>query len=450
MKVEKMKPNRIRETGERSIKIISYSLTLLFIVMSLIPLAWMISSSLKDDKAIRAYPPQWLPSLPRSIQVTLDYSGMDEAASDFYEKDAMKAMWYPWALNKLEAIGEVKVRGIQDGKLIYTARTTKPNFLAGQTRVVPTSILSDRMMDTKLPIIRERKLSSFHWYGPTQGPDERSSPDAAASAQAGQETLAGRFLTFYASRDLVRGKVAAIAETPKLLSLFDSFLGLNKLTQSSSQEGGGFGRWFANSVTVTLGSIASQLFFGGLAGYAISHLVHSRRLKTMLLLFFTATLMISDTSMMLPLYVTINELHLLDTLWAIILPHTAWGIVVFLFKGFFDQLPKELLQAAKVDGAADFRIFYQIAAPMSIPIFTVVGVMTFLPVWNEFMWPLVVAKSQDNWTVTLALNNISLSKNASQNLLMAGGVISMIPLLLVFLTSQKYIEKGVSFTGVKG
>jgi len=447
-----MKQNRIRETGERTIKLVSYSLTILFVLVSLIPLAWMVSSSLKDDKAIRAYPPQWLPSLPRSIQVTLDYTGMDEAASEFYEKDAMKAMWYPWVLNKLEGIGEVKVRGIKDGRLIYSARTTKPNFLAGQTRVVPTSILSDRMMDSKLPIIRDKKLSSFQWYGLARGPDERPSPDAAASAAVGEETLSGRFLTFYASKGLVQGKVAAIAETPKLLSLFDSFLGLNKLTQSSSQEGSGsgFGRWFANSVTVTLGSIASQLFFGGLAGYAISHLVHSRRLKTMLLMFFTATLMISDTSMMLPLYVTINELHLMDTLWGIILPHTAWGIVVFLFKGFFDQLPKELLQAAKVDGAADFRIFYQIAAPMSIPIFTVVGVMTFLPVWNEFMWPLVVAKSQDNWTVTLALNNISLSKNASQNLLMAGGVISMIPLLLVFLTSQKYIEKGVSFTGVKG
>ena len=154
---------------------------------------------------------------------------------------------------------------------------------------------------------------------------------------------------------------------------------------------------------------------------------------------------------MIPLYLTMNQLHLVDTLWAIILPHTAWGIVIFLFKGFFDQLPRELIQAARVDGASEFRTFYQIVIPMSVPIFTVVSVLTFLPVWNEFLWPLVVARSSANWTLTVALNNLQNQASiVSENMLMASGVISMIPLLIVFITCQKLIEKGASFTGVKG
>ena len=266
-----------------------------------------------------------------------------------------------------------------------------------------------------------------------------------------QELVSTHFRDFYATSKFVSGKVLSIEEKPRFWSIFDSYLVLNKVTKAASNDGYGISHYFLNSLIVTFVTIVSQLLFGGLAGYALSFLIKSKRLKLVLVMFFLATLMIPDIALLIPLYLTMNQLHLVDTLWAIILPHTAWGIVIFLFKGFFDQLPRELIQAARVDGASEFRTFYQIVIPMSVPIFTVVSVLTFLPVWNEFLWPLVVARSSANWTLTVALNNLQNQASiVSENMLMASGVISMIPLLIVFITCQKLIEKGASFTGVKG
>lgn len=438
-----MKKNIIKEKGERSIKFFAYSITFLFIILSLVPLVWMISSSLKDESTILAYPPKWLPSIPHTVQIDIDYSGQEMQEQAFYEQEAMKATWFPWASNINDSIGQVEIHGIKDGKLIYSAITSGPSFLYGRKLVVPTTLFSDTLMASKLSIIHEKELSRFNWYG-TDG-------KAAKELSETDQTISGHFRDFFSTTNFVAGKIDKIGEKPRFWSIFDSYLVLNKLTKASSSNGVGFAQYFVNSVIVTLGSIVSQLLFGGLAGFAVSFLIPNKKIQTALIMFFLATLMIPDIALLIPLYLTMTQLHLIDTLWAIILPHTAWGIVIFLFKGFFDQLPRELVQAARVDGAPEFRIFYQIILPMSIPIFTVVAVMTFLPVWNEFLWPLVVAKSPSNWTITVALNNLQYQAGAvSENMLMASGVISMIPLLIVFITCQKFIEKGVAFTGVKG
>ncbi|MDQ0916188.1 carbohydrate ABC transporter permease [Paenibacillus sp. V4I5] len=438
-----MNPNTIKEKGQGSIKIIAYSITYLFIFLSLIPLVWMISSSLKDASSIQAYPPKWLPTIPHAIQVQIDYTGQESKDAEFYEKDAMKATWYPWASNIRDSIGEVVIRGMKDGKLIYTAKTSGPSFLYGRTLVVPTTLFNDNLMNVKLPVIQANKLSTFQWFG--------DHGEIANELENSQELISTHFRDFYATSKYVSGKVQSIEEKPRFWSIFDSYLILDKVTKAASSNGSGFTHYFLNSVIVTLGSIVSQLLFGGLAGYALSFLIHNKKLNLVLVMFFLATLMIPDIALLIPLYLTMTQLNLIDTLWAIILPHTAWGIVIFLFKGFFDQLPRELIQAARVDGASEFRTFYQIVIPMSIPIFTVVSVLTFLPVWNEFLWPLVVAKSPANWTITVALNNLQYQGGSiSENMLMASGVISMIPLLIVFITCQKFIEKGVAFTGVKG
>ncbi|MDQ0877378.1 ABC-type glycerol-3-phosphate transport system permease component [Paenibacillus sp. V4I3] len=435
--------NTIKEKGQRSIKIIAYSITFLFIVLSLVPLVWMLASSLKDESSILAYPPKWLPAIPHSVQVEVDYSGQELKDAQFYEKDAMKATWYPWASNIRDSIGEVVVKGIKDGKLIYSANTTGSSFHYGRNLVVPTTLFNDNLMNVKLPIIHEKKLSSFQWLGDSGGIEKGSGNS--------QELVSTHFRDFYANSKFVSGKVLSIEEKPRFWSIFDSYLVLNKVTKAASNDGYGISHYFLNSLIVTFVTIVSQLLFGGLAGYALSFLIKNKKLQLGLVMFFLATLMIPDIALLIPLYLTMNQLHLVDTLWAIILPHTAWGIVIFLFKGFFDQLPRELIQAARVDGASEFRTFYQIVIPMSVPIFTVVSVLTFLPVWNEFLWPLVVARSSANWTLTVALNNLQNQASiVSENMLMASGVISMIPLLIVFITCQKLIEKGASFTGVKG
>lgn len=437
-----MKRNQVAEKGRRSIRITAYAVTLFFVVTALIPVLWMLVSSLKSEVDNQAYPPKWLPSPPQSIQVTLDYSGMAVKDAAFYEKEAMMATWFPWMKNLNENIGEVKIVGVRDGKTIYRARTISSSFHAGQPIVVPSTMFTERQMTAKLPVIRSENLSSFDWYGTTgQTANVRTAIDDAE--------LSKRFGQFYDSVSYVTGHVVSIRESSSWLRIFDSYLSLNKIAQDVAGKLGFF-KYFLNSAITSLSTVAIQMVLGGLAGYTLSQLIRSKRWQFIWIMFFLATIMIPDISLLLPLYLLMKNLHLVNTLLALILPHTAWGIVIFLFKGFFDQISNELIQASRVDGASEFRTFTRIVVPLSIPVFTVVAVMTFIPVWNEFVWPLVVNNLPVNWTFTVALNDLQNRSSVQQNVLMASSFISMIPLLFVFLTSQKYIEKGVAFSGVKG
>lgn len=437
-----MKNKHIVEKGQRSLTVTAYTVTVFFMIAALIPMLWMFSSSLKTEADIRSYPPKWLPSIPRSVQVTLDYTGMSPEEALFYERDAMTATWFPWMSNLREKIGEVVVTGVRDGKLLYRAKTNSASFRVGQPLVVPSTLYNDTMINLKLPVIHERKLSAFTWYGD-------NGKQAKTAAEISAEGIADKFNQFYSTTSFVKGKVASVQEPAAWGRMFDSYRSLNKLAMDVSGKLGFF-LYFANSAIVTLSTVAVQLVFGGMAGYALSHLIRSKKWQFLWLMFFLATIMIPGISLLLPLFLLMKELHLVNTLMALILPHAAWGMVIFLFKGFFDQLSHELVQAASIDGASEFRIFTQIVVPMSIPIFTVVAVMTFIPVWNEFVWPLVVNNMPEKWTFTVALNDLQSKGNVQQNTIMASSLVSMLPLLVVFLFSQKYIEKGIAFTGVKG
>lgn len=252
---------------------------------------------------------------------------------------------------------------------------------------------------------------------------------------------------------VVKGKVLTIGEVKDWKRLFDNYIVLWEMTGGAESKTGsatyGFPHFLLNSVIVTDVTIILQLIIGGTAGYALAHLVKSK-VSCWLTLFFVATIMIPEIAIPVPLYLTMDKLHLVNSLWGIILPHTPCGIVIFLFKGFFEQLPGELLQAGRIDGANEVRIFYRIVVPMSAPIFTVVAVMTFIAVWNEFLWPLVVARTQDVWTFTVALNDFQQRASLGANVIMSSLVIATIPLMLNITSCQKLIEKGVSFTGLKG
>lgn len=434
--------NQINEKGKRSLHIVAYTVTLFFMISALLPVIWMISSALKDNQAIDAYPPQWIPKIPHEVKVTIDYSEQNMQDAVFYEKEAMSATWYPWMANLRENIGEVVIYGIKEGHLIYEAKTVASSFHVGQPIVVPSTLFNKDMMNNKLSLIHERKLSTFSWYG-------NNGKSVQADSIKSQNVISEKFNEFYTTTDYITGQINSIQEAPKWIHLFDSFLSLNKLAQDKTGTLGIL-KYFFNSIIVTMSSVVLQMILGGMAGYALSQLIQNHKLKFILLMFFLATIMIPDISLLVPLYLLMNKLHLVNTLSALILPHSAWGIVIYLFKGFFDQLPGDLMQAARVDGASEFRTFSQLVIPLSIPIFTVVAVMTSIPVWNEFVWPLIVNNSPSNWTFTVALNDMQNQSIIQQNTIMASSFVSMIPLFIIFITSQKYIEKGVTFSGVKG
>lgn len=441
-----MKSNRISERGEKGLKFTSYAVTILFLLFGTLPLVWLCLTSIMDNESIQSATPKFIPDVPHTITVTLDFTGADSGDETFYKKEAMEAIWFPWASLIRNNIGEIIVNGTRDGQQLFRAKATSAQFYVGQMSIVPTRVVNDQVMKLKLPTIAERKLSDFEWYGPASKP-------AKATAPSSDHEVAKLYRDFFVSHDVLAGKITSVEHSRNKLRLFDSFASLQHIALGKAGDLG-FYRYFINSGMVTFTVIIWQLVFAGIGSYALSQLIRSSRLRFFLLMFFLATIMIPGVSILIPQYILIKNLHLSDSLWAIILPHFAWGFVIFLFKGFFDQLPKELLQAARIDGAGELRTFLKIVVPMSIPVFTIVAVMTFVPVWNEFMWPYIVTKSPEHWTFPVAMNDMQQTTNRNTivrpNLISASGVLSLIPLLILFISTQRFVEKGINFTGIKG
>ncbi|GAA2386351.1 carbohydrate ABC transporter permease [Nonomuraea africana] len=161
-----------------------------------------------------------------------------------------------------------------------------------------------------------------------------------------------------------------------------------------------------------------------------------------------ATLMIPPMVLMLPLFVTIVDLDLLNSPWAIWLPAAANGFNIFLLKRFFDAIPRELIEAAEMDGASPARILWSIVLPVSRPILGVVSIFTVVAVWKDFLYPLLVLPDTDSMTVSVAIN--SLSQTMPTNALTAALVIASIPTIVIFLFFQRHIMAGLTAGSLKG
>ncbi|BBH24561.1 hypothetical protein Back11_59060 [Paenibacillus baekrokdamisoli] len=445
-----MKSNRIREKGAVSLKVTAYIITIVFIAVSLIPLAWMLSSSLKDGKSIYSLPPKWIPSIPQTVSIMIDYSG-NTAGDDksFYELEAAKATWFTWRKFQNEAIGEMHIIGTKDGKKIFEATTPSYLFTAGKPKVVPAQVFTDEMMKLKLQTIRDSRYTKYTEYAGGVSLDKAEEQIVREGSVS--ELSTGNQMTqiagFLKESTFMKGSLQAIKQTDNWARLFDNYRVIWKTRGGDS--GVGLLTYIGNSLFVTTATILLHIMIGGMASYALSRLV-SKKWGIVLTMFFVATIMIPEIAVLVPLYLTIVKLGLVDTLWGIILPHSAWGIIIFLFKGFFDQLPGELLQAARIDGSSEYRIYFTMIIPLSLPIFTTVSVMSFMGTWNEFLWPLVVARKEEVWTLTVALNDFTNNQAMGPQIVMSTLMIATIPLLIVFASCQKLIERGVAWTGVKG
>jgi multiple sugar transport system permease protein len=210
-----------------------------------------------------------------------------------------------------------------------------------------------------------------------------------------------------------------------------------------------FPRFFWNSTFIAVMITLSNLLFCSMVGYALAKLRFAGRNVVFALVI--ATLLVPTTVLMVPQFVLISRMNLVDTPWAVILPTAAAPIGVFLMRQFILPIPDELLEAARVDGASEWRIFFQIVLPLVGPGLATLAIITFLPAWNALMWPLIVLTSEENYTLPVALAIISRGEfQADYGLLMAGAVVFVLPVILLFLFMQRYFTESVAATGLKG
>jgi multiple sugar transport system permease protein len=210
----------------------------------------------------------------------------------------------------------------------------------------------------------------------------------------------------------------------------------------------GFPRWFLNSFAIAVATTVSVLFFDSLVGYTLAKFrFRGRRLVFVAIL---STLMVPTEMLVLPWYVMSKNLGWLDTYWGIMFPGMMTGFGTFLMKQFFEGVPDELLEAARVDGLGEFRIWWRIAMPLVGPALSALAIFTFLGNWTAFLWPLISTTDRDLYTLPVGLASFSGEFQREWEMVMAGASVATLPMLLVFVLLQRYIVRGVMLAGIKG
>jgi multiple sugar transport system permease protein len=210
-----------------------------------------------------------------------------------------------------------------------------------------------------------------------------------------------------------------------------------------------FPQYFVNSVIVATVVVASNLLFCSMIGYALAKLRF--RGKRAVFLIVLATIMVPQTVYLVPLFVLMSNLGFVNSYPGLILPFAAQAFGVFLMRQFIQGIPDELLEAARMDGAGEFRIFWRVVLPLLGAPLATLGILIFLGSWNNFLWPLIIATSDQMYTLPVAVATFSIGQNAvDYGLLMAGSVVLIAPVLLVFLLLQRFVQQGIATTGLKG
>jgi multiple sugar transport system permease protein len=206
-------------------------------------------------------------------------------------------------------------------------------------------------------------------------------------------------------------------------------------------------RWFANSLFISASVALLVLAVDSLAAYALARLkLPGRR---WLFALIVATLMVPGQILLVPVYLILNRLGWLDTPFALIVPAGAGAFGVFLLHQFFLGIPKDLEEAAALDGCSRFGIFRHIVLPLSRPALATLGIFTFVGPWNDFLGPLVFLDSVDKYTLPVGIALFQTSYTAEYGLTLAASVLCTVPVLLVFLLFQKQIIQGIALTGLK-
>ncbi|WP_128895244.1 carbohydrate ABC transporter permease [Longirhabdus pacifica] len=207
-----------------------------------------------------------------------------------------------------------------------------------------------------------------------------------------------------------------------------------------------FGLYLRNTVIIVLLSFLG-LLFNAMAGYAFAK--YDFKGKNKLFILILATMMIPAQVTMIPVYLILNELGLTNTMTGIILPGLAAAFGIFLFRQFMATIPDDLIEAARLDGANEFYIFFKLIVPVCKPIFAVQGILTFIGSWNSFLWPLIIANDERLYTLSVGLSLLKGQYANNFALQMAGAAFMVVPIIIIFAFFQKYIVEGFTMSGMK-
>jgi len=209
-----------------------------------------------------------------------------------------------------------------------------------------------------------------------------------------------------------------------------------------------FARMTVNSIFVSLTATVGQLLIATLAAYAFARINFIG--KDVIFMIFLGTMMIPGYILIIPLYLIVDSLGMVNTYGGLILPKLLSVFAIFMLRQFFSEVPKELDESAYIDGASRIKVLFQIIVPLSTPAFAALFIFSFMNMWNDFMWPLIVTSSEKMRTIQVGIAYFKDAHTTDYGATMAASFLASIPILIVFLFANRSFVQGITMTGIKG
>lgn len=231
------------------------------------------------------------------------------------------------------------------------------------------------------------------------------------------------------------------------LNLDFSVMTLNNYKYLFSGESAYF-TWYKNSIIITVIQTVLTLVITAFVGYGFA--MYDFKFKNFFFMCVLIIMMVPMEIIMLPLYKLLIEIKIYDSIWGVILPLSAAPMPIFFFRQYLSGLPKDYLDAGRVDGCSEYGIFFRIVFPLMKPAFAAMGIFIGMQSWNNFLWPMIVLNSQEKQTLPIGLRTLITPYGNNYDLLMVGSVFSIIPVIILFMLFQRYFIAGMTAGGVKG
>lgn len=451
MKKEK-KQNRIRcGRSERLLKITAVTVSLLFAALMLYPMIFAVSSSMKDNSQIYKVPPKLLPGKANSLSVVLDYTGREfqdeEELKDQMMQDNVLVMFGTNFKFADQSIMEIHVYGTKDGKTLFHSRAHQMKL----QMECDYGIYKRTAIKKEILLHDDRYIRACESIGYEFDPN--GIPESAEEGLAGdfEEQIAPVLMEKYTTE----GKLVSIGNKTKNLLNLESFkyyldMPAYIYPQSERVVKYGFLTFVMNSVIVIGFAMIAQVILCSVCAFVISRQL-SKRAGKFVLMFFLGGMMIPFASIMLPQLIMYREMGAYNNYAALLLPFLyPYGFYVYLYKGFFDQIPGSYFEAASLDGAGSWYLYTRICMPLSKPIISLIALQTFIGNWNDFFWAWLVTEDQNLWTLNVALYNISNNAGTKQNALMGLAVVTITPVILLSILFSRQLKQSIAASGVKG
>lgn len=433
-----------RTHGDRVFQVFSYIFTILWVLMALVPMYWLIISSMKDQLDIYKRPVQFYPVIPNNYQYVIEYDTEDK---DVIRQDAMVLLWETMDNWQDARAGRITVHAVVDGKQVACGILNKYDFVEKRNYIWSANKLDGALILKYLNKVQEYENADSN-FRPVRW---QSTPAPKASDYGRTNEVTQAMLSQLTSEGLLKGRVTQCYVTKSVSSLFNNYVAAWEWPMSFVGPMG-LGRAFINSVYVALFGIFAQWIIIGLAAYSMAKLM-PKKIAGWLTVFYLATLMIPSIVTLIPLYLTVERMGLTNTLWGVILPSIPSAFNLVLFRGFFNNIPQSMFDAARIDGASELRIFTSMVVPLSKSVFGVIALFTFTGLWNDFFWSMLVLKSTTLFTMPLLINKLlntaSTSGRVDIAMSLAMSMIASLPTITVYALFQKQMEKGLVFSGIK-